>query len=125
MQPDSIDLTTQSVIVEQFGVSVTFAASRTVLLLTGEVDCLSSPYLRALIDASIEAGHLNVVLDLTALEFMDAAGLRVIANAANRLELLGGTLAIRAPSDLVRRMLDITGMLELAMPYPREATSAF
>jgi anti-anti-sigma factor len=125
MQSDSIDVTTPHEVVEQFGVCVTFAASRTILHLKGEVDCLSSPYLRAMIDASIDTGHLKLVLDLAALAFMDAAGLRVIANAADRLELLGGTLAIRSPSDLVRRMLDITGMLELALPYPRESIRVF
>jgi anti-anti-sigma factor len=109
-------------VVEEFGVSVVVASEETVLHLQGEVDCLSSPYLRGILDASIDGGHADVVLDLTALEFMDASGLRVIANAADRLEMLGGTLAIRSPSELVRRMLDITGMTELTMPYPREST---
>jgi anti-anti-sigma factor len=102
-----------------FSVSVLVDAAETVLRLRGELDCLSSPYLRSVLDNSIDAGHSEVVLDLTALAFMDAAGLSVIAHAADRLEMVGGTLAIRAPSDLIRRMLDITGMTDLAVPYPR------
>jgi anti-anti-sigma factor len=115
MAGHSIDVT------EEFGVSVVVATKQAVLHLQGEVDIQSSPYLWVVLDAAIDAGHSDVVLDLTALEFMDAAGLRVIANAANRLELLGGTLAIRSPSDLMLRMLDITGMAELTVPAPRNA----
>jgi anti-anti-sigma factor len=121
---DRRDRTAPCDALEEFGVTVLVATSETVLRLHGEVDCLSSPYLRGVLDASIDAGHCDVVLDLTALEFMDAAGLRVIANAADRLELMGGTLAIRSPSELVRRMLEISGMTDLAMPYPCEADRA-
>jgi anti-sigma B factor antagonist len=105
-------------VVEEFSVSVTVARAQTVLHLRGEVDCLSSPYLQGVLDASIDSGHADVVLDLTELEFMDASGLRVIATAADRLELLGGALAIRSPSDMVVRMLDITGMSELTLRRP-------
>jgi anti-sigma B factor antagonist len=107
-------------IVEEFSVSVSVATTQTVLRLRGEVDCLSSPYLRGVLDASIDAGQSDVVLDLTELDFMDASGLRVIASAADRLEMLGGGLAIRSPSALVLRMLDITGMAELMVANPRD-----
>jgi anti-sigma B factor antagonist len=107
-------------VIEEFGVSIKVATAEAVLHLHGEVDCRSSPYLWGVLDAAIDAGHSNVVLDLTALEFMDASGLRVIANAANRLETLGGTLGIRSPSRLMLRMLDITGMAALTIPEPRE-----
>jgi anti-sigma B factor antagonist len=106
-------------VTDEFSVSVLVDGAETVLRLQGEVDLLSSPYLRSVLDASIDAGHNAVVLDLAALRFMDAAGLRVIAHAANRLEMSGGSLTIRAPSKIVRRMLDVTGMIDLAVPYPR------
>jgi anti-sigma B factor antagonist len=105
---------------EEFGVSVKVAPTEAVLHLEGEVDCRSSPYLWGVLDAAIEAGHSNVVLDLTALDFMDASGLRVIATAADRLETIGGSLGIRSPSTLMLRMLDITGMAELTIPEPRQ-----
>jgi|HubBroStandDraft_3_1064219.scaffolds.fasta_scaffold765801_1 anti-sigma B factor antagonist len=111
-------------LIEEFGVSVVIAAAQAVLRVQGEVDCHSSPYLWGVLDAAIDAGHSDVVLDLASMEFMDASGLRVIANAANRLELLGGTLAIRSPSTLVLRMLDITGMAELTIPEPRNPAAA-
>jgi anti-anti-sigma factor len=114
------DLAVPDEVVEEFSVSVIVATAQTVLHLRGEIDCLSSPYLRGVLDASIEAGTSDVVLDLTELDFMDGSGLRVIATAADRLVSLGGALAIRSPSDLVVRMLDITGLAALAIPNPRD-----
>lgn len=91
-------------------VSVAFAGERAVLGVRGEVDILSAPDLGALVDAVIDQGHRFVVLDLAELEFMDASGLRVIARAARRLHPTAGEVAIRSPSTMVRRMLDITGL---------------
>lgn len=116
---ETIDLTANEV-VEEFSVSVMVAKAQTVLHLRGEVDFLSSPYMRGVLEAAIDAGHSDVVLDLTDLEFMDGSGLRVIASAADRLEMLGGALAIRSPSALILRMLKITGMAELTVPDPRD-----
>jgi anti-anti-sigma factor len=85
------------------------------------VDILTAPDLGAIVDALVDRGHLLVVLDLAALDFMDASGLRVIAGAARRLEPLGGKLTIRHPSALVRRLLDITGLVavvHLEHPQP-------
>ena len=104
-------------------VSVSFVGDRAVLDVRGEVDILTAPDLGALVDAVIDQGHRFVSLDLAAVDFMDASGLRVIAGAARRLNPAAGELAIRSPSKMVRRMLDITGLtavvrLEQERPAP-------
>jgi anti-anti-sigma factor len=104
-----------------FGVSVAFVGDRAVLGIRGEVDILTAPDLGALVDAVIDQGHRFVVLDLAALDFMDASGLRVIARAARRLNPAAGELAIRSPSRMVRRILDLTGLtavVRLEHPEP-------
>lgn len=93
-----------------FNVSVAFAGDRVVLGIRGEVDILTAPDLGALVDTVIDEGHRFVVLDLAQLDFMDASGLRVIAHAAQRLNPLAGEVAIRSPSRIVRRMLDLAGL---------------
>lgn len=110
-----------SSLVPWFDVSVTFVGDRAVLGVRGEVDILTAPGLGALVDAVIDQGYQFVVLDLAALEFMDASGLRVIVRAARSLHPAGGELAIRSPSRMVRRMLDITGLtavVHLEHPAP-------
>lgn len=93
-----------------FDVHVAFVGGRAVLGVRGEVDILTAPRVGALVDAVIDQGYQFVVLDLAALDFMDASGLRVIVRATQRLNPAGGEFAIRSPSRMVRRMLDITGL---------------
>jgi anti-anti-sigma factor len=94
-----------------FDVQVAFVGDRAMLGIRGEMDILTAPGLGALVDAVIDQGYQSVVLDLGALDFMDASGLRVIARAAQRLNPAGGELAIRSPSRMVCRLLDITGLI--------------
>jgi anti-anti-sigma factor len=79
----------------------------------GEVDTFSAPELSAVLHAMIEHGHRSVVLGLSAVSFMDAAGLGVIAGGASRLRSRDGTLTLRAPSAMVRRLLSLTGLTEV------------
>jgi anti-anti-sigma factor len=96
-----------------FELAIRFSTGAVVVSVRGEVDLVTAPGLRALINVFADAGHTDVVLDLGALDFMDAAGLRVIATASARLRPDGGALAIRSPSSMVRKILDLTGMLDL------------
>ncbi len=96
-----------------FAITASYSGANVVLGVRGQVDILTGPELGAVLDAVIDRGHVAVVLDLTELVFMDAAGLRVIASGANRLGPLGGQIVIRSVPPLVRRMLDIAGMTEM------------
>jgi anti-anti-sigma factor len=97
----------------EFSMVASFADGAVTLALQGEVDALTAPEFDAVFDAMIERGHPSVALDLSALRFMDGSGLTVIARGAQRLEASGGTLTIHAPSDLVGRLLEITGFAHL------------
>ena len=60
-----------------------------------------------------EAGIHNVlVLDLSALRFMDSTGLGIIACAYRRMRRGGRRLIIASPTVAVRRIFQLTGMLE-------------
>lgn len=95
---------------EGFAVAVSLAGGQAVVAVRGDLDRLSAPELECLLDAVIDRGHRDVVLDLAELEFMDASGLRVVADGASRLGAVQGTISLRSPSVLVRHMLDITGL---------------
>ena len=96
-----------------FNLVIGFTAGAVVVGVGGELDLLTAPGLGALVNALADAGHTHVVLDLVTLDFMDAAGLRVIAAAVARLRPGGGALLVRSPSLMVRRILGICGMLDL------------
>ena len=79
-------------------------ASREVTLI-GEADAASAPELQiALNDLSPDG---DVVIDVTDLEFLDAAGLRVILRSAERVS---GEVFLRSPRGIVRRLLETAGV---------------
>lgn len=76
----------------------------------GEVDLVTAPDLGAVVGAVIDRGHRYLVLDLEETDFMDARGLKVIADGAGRLDPVGGRLTVRSPSAVVVRALEVTGV---------------
>jgi anti-anti-sigma factor len=64
-----------------------------------------------------EADSERIVLDLDEVEFLDAAGIRLLLEADARSNGKGRRLQItRAPSAQVRRVLDLTGVGEV-LPF--------
>jgi anti-anti-sigma factor len=99
-----------SVAGESFEVTAQFAETAVVLVVRGDLDPVTAPELGAVVDAVIDRGNVNVVLDLAECDFIDASGLGVIAEGAARADLWGGTLTVRSPSGVVARLLDLTGL---------------
>jgi anti-anti-sigma factor len=117
------DVTTAEDHLGEFTITVGFEDARAVVAVRGEVDRVSAPELGAILDAVIER-HRSVVLDLAELDFMNGWGLGMLAARASRHGRSGGTLAIRSPSAMVLRLLDITGVAEVVLlenpePPPR------
>ena len=69
----------------------------------GEIDMASAADLGAALDRVPTDEH--VVLDLSAVDFMDSSGLAVVLRQAMRRRDAGGTLHLRRPSQSVRRLL--------------------
>ena len=79
----------------------------TAVMLAGELDLVSQgPFWQAFCQA-VELGHGSVVLDLSRLTFLDAAGLRSLLDAHS---LAGERLIVRAPSPPAQRLLGLTGL---------------
>jgi anti-sigma B factor antagonist len=81
------------------------------LIVSGEVDLESS---RALSEALSEVvSSRQVSLDLTGVGYMDSTGLRTILVAKEELERAGGNLNVVAASNIVNRLIEISGVSEL------------
>jgi len=83
---------------------------RVVVRLTGEIDLSNVDGLEARIDDAIsDAG--DVVIDLTAIDFIDSRGLRLLKRVSTAVAGRDGTLVIIAPAtSIARSVLDMTGM---------------
>jgi anti-anti-sigma factor len=77
--------------------------------LIGELDLATAPeFERAVADIS----HGDVVVDVSRLEFVDAAGLRAFASLRSRLAD-DGEVVLRAPQPAIRRVLHIANVVDL------------
>jgi anti-sigma B factor antagonist len=85
-----------------------------VVAVDGEVDLATSPRLAAALDEALTtAGATGVRVDLSQVEFMDSAGLRVLVAARGRAQDSGLVLTLHEPHDRVRRIIEITGLTEV------------
>jgi anti-sigma B factor antagonist len=88
----------------------------TALCVAGDIDIATAPLLRTAL-AQAQAGHgldlrgAPLVVDLSAMTFIDASGLRVLARAAERARRGGGQVVLRRPSPMMVRLLRVTGLL--------------
>jgi len=85
---------------------------RAIVAIEGELDAYSAPNLDEEVTRLLEIGVTDFVFDLAATKFIDSSGLRTILNAHRVLGDREGRLALRAPSEPVRRLLDITGLTD-------------
>jgi len=104
-----------------FDVRARFEPGEVVVTVRGEVDQLTAPVLAGVLDGLAPAGPVDVVLDLDEVSFLDAAGLGVIAHQAVRLRSTGKALRLRSPSPSLRRLLDLTSLIDLVEAFDQPA----
>jgi anti-anti-sigma factor len=76
----------------------------------GELDIASAPGLEHSLLHALESSAPSIVLDLTAVDFIDRAGLQVLTWAASRSREDGDRLRIDCGSPAVRQLIDLTGL---------------
>ncbi len=107
--------------------SFVMSGAVTVVALRGEHDGATVPALADLLAAAMAAGDAEVVVDVSHLEFMDSATLRVLEHAAVFLTNRSRQLVIRSPSPFTWRLLQLCGAGALVhdtppdRPEPRSA----
>jgi anti-anti-sigma factor len=87
--------------------------SVTLISVDGELDLATAGDLSALTIRLIEEGNSRLVFDLSGLTFCDSTGLTVFVRAKNRLDEVGGRISLAAPSPIVQRVLDVSGLLQV------------
>jgi anti-anti-sigma factor len=85
---------------------------RIVIRLRGEIDLSNVEGLESQIDRAITDVH-NVVIDLTAIEFIDSRGLRLLKRLATDVSERNATFAVVAPpKSIARSVLEMTHMTD-------------
>jgi anti-sigma B factor antagonist len=78
-----------------------------ILDLTGRLWILDLP-LRNLMNALLEEGKRNFVLNLTAVEYIDSSGLGQLITIWTSIKNRGGRMTVLSPTKRVERLFDIT-----------------
>jgi anti-sigma B factor antagonist len=87
----------------------------TVVEIGGEIELHSAPQLRAELIKAGDGVAAPIIVDLTAVTFIDSTGIGVLVGALKRAREANGALAFCGAQNRVRRVFEITGLLR-ALP---------
>jgi anti-sigma B factor antagonist len=90
--------------------STSTADPHVVVAVTGDVDVATAPELREHLYQRIDAGTHSVVVDLTAVDFIDSVALGVLIGVAKRIRAVEGRLALVAPHERLLKVFRMTAL---------------
>ena len=76
----------------------------------GEIDIATLSVFGEAVEACTASGEQHLVLDMSAVQFMDSQGLHMLLAAVDAMRERGGSLVVASPSPAVRRLLDVAGL---------------
>ncbi len=80
------------------------------------MDAAGGELLALHLDEAIRAGVYEIALDMGKTEFLSSAGVRVLLAYYQKLKKLGGCLAVAAMSDSARKVMELSGLLDMLEP---------
>jgi anti-sigma B factor antagonist len=90
---------------------------REVLPLTGDIDLVTAPVLRAELKERLDRTS-SLVLDLSELHFIDSTGLGVLVGALRRVRTEGGDIRLAGAPSSIRRVFAVTGLDQVFTLFP-------
>ena len=85
--------------------------STVTLKLTGRLDTTTAPELEKTLDSVLD-GARDLIFDMTGLEYISSAGLRVILKAQKAMNSQG-SMKLTGVNDSIMEVFDITGFLDI------------
>lgn len=95
---------------DDFGIDVTERNGCTVVAVKGEVDLATAPTLKNRLLELVASGSREIVVDLTATDFLDSTGLGAVVAAYKRVRAHDGNLRLVATAARVKRVFEITNL---------------
>ena len=94
------------------------------VLVEGELDIATAARLISVLNSSVADAIRAVIVDLTQVGFMDSTGLALLINANRRLKLRRKGFAVVCPPGPLRRVFEITDMVETLHVCPDQDSAA-
>lgn len=89
-----------------------------VISVAGELDMATAPQLLDQVMDLLDRGCYRLVFDLAEVSFCDSTGLSVFVRAKNGSDDAGGLVRLAAPQRGVRRILQVSGLVEVLPTFP-------
>lgn len=90
----------------------------------GEIDLSNAPVLLTQLTAAVSNAARGLLIDLTALEFLDSSGVHMLYDIADRLATRQQRLAVVLPADAPpRRAIELSGVEPAAWLYADQASA--
>lgn len=103
---------------EPMGIDVRRTEGTSVIRLSGEIDMLTTPALRAKVTEELQGGPSVLVLDMLSVDFLGSSGLALLVEALDESRTRSVALRLVANSRPVSRPLQATGLTDLFDMYP-------
>ena len=86
-----------------------------------------SQRLESLAGEMVKSGRIRAILDLTGVDYIDSAGIGIVALVSGKLKEAGGQLVVVAPEGKVLQMLNLTQVIRILSVSPTvvEAMNVF
>ena len=78
------------------------------LRLSGRLDTGTSPELQEVVTKELD-GMKHLAVDMAELEYITSAGLRVLLNAAKKIDAAEGSMVVKNANEDIREVFKITG----------------
>lgn len=69
------------------------------VVLSGRLDAVAAPELRTELDRWVGSGHADMTVDLSAVTFVDSAGLAILVRARRETMAIGGDVVLVSPAE--------------------------
>ncbi|BDX34727.1 anti-sigma factor antagonist [Mycobacterium antarcticum] len=83
----------------------------------GRLNMVAAPELRKQLHDLVDGGSNRVVVDLSAIEFIDSSGLGALISGLKLTRSAGGDLRIAAPREQVLTVLELTNLNRVLRTY--------
>ncbi len=82
----------------------------TLVEVSGRVDSMTANQFGEALTTQLDAGNVQIVLDLNSVDYMSSAGLREIVSALKKAKKGQGDMRLANPSSRVREVLEMAGL---------------
>ena len=86
---------------------------QTVVDVSGEIDVYTAPVLREQLANLVDSGRTDLVVDLTAVKFMDSTGLGVLVGVLKKVRGHDGRLQLVIDSERLLKVFRITALTQV------------